>query len=98
MSKAKTKEELVRLGWLTELRRQGERQTAGTLRDYDNKVCALGLLAEVARYEETEELDDIAALAGLDIHQSSRVLTMNDDEGLTFAEIATEVESWFPND
>lgn len=101
MSKTKTKEELVRLGWLTELRRQGDRQFEGALRGYDNKVCALGLLAEVANYDldvMSDALSDIGGLAGLDGSQSERIATMNDDDGLTFAEIATEVETWFPND
>lgn len=110
MTKTLDKTELVRLAWLTELRRQGHRQCTGSYKS-DGDVCALGLLLDVvglsADWAEQEANDerDVGALAGLSGDQSRTVVCMND--GLipakgtsalhqhTFAEIADVVEGWF---
>lgn len=107
MTKTLDKTELMRLAWLTELRRQGHRQCEGDYTDSDGNVCAIGLLAEVASFDvllaggEAE----IGELAGLTSLQSDHVVSMNDGvipEGShcrlhkhTFAEIADVVEGWF---
>lgn len=112
MSTTKTKEELVRLSWLTELRRQGHRKCTGALSEGSN-VCAIGLLAEVAGVpldqadDECAEAGDffpVGKLAGLTREQTELVWIANDGaaprrpgDRLTFAEIADEVASWFPN-
>jgi hypothetical protein len=99
----KTKEELTRLAWITELRRQGHRQcTNGQYADANHRmVCALGLLREVAfpkaSPEDREMLDDVeevGALAGLSGGQSFEVGDLN-DHTCNFAEIADVVEGWF---
>lgn len=111
MTKTLDKTELVRLAWLTELRRQGHRQCTHSYAEDDN-VCALGLLLEVAGKsiawaESTSGIDEIAVgeLAGLTAEQSVKVIAMNDGGRLswgkpryhkhTFAEIADVVEGWF---
>ena len=81
MAQTKTKEELVRLSWLTELRRQGHRRCEGEYFVGTN-VCALGLLAEVAGlsvYDVDEIGDaDIGGLAGLSAAQSAEIWRRND--------------------
>lgn len=104
MSTTKTKEELVRLSWITELRRQGDRQCYQAYRDDKMRVCALGLLREVAlpadEIDFMDDILDIGALAGLDEPQSVEITYRNDgDEGFrkhTFAEIADVIAGWFP--
>lgn len=101
MSTTKTKSELVRLGWLTELRRQGDRQCEGELFD-GLKVCALGLLAEVSGLGRRANAvvarwscyAPIGKRAGLSADQTQSVYEMNDSKH-TFSEIADVVESWF---
>lgn len=110
MTKTLDKTELVRLAWLTELRRQGQRQCVGEYMDGLGSVCALGLLAEVSGMPRDElwtrtndlDLDDLAeigALAGLSDEQTDGVYGRNDgSDGYqkhTFAEIADVVEGWF---
>ncbi len=108
MTLPQTKETLIRMSWLTELRRQGERKCEGVYSQSFGRytqVCALGLLSEVA-YGEARWADEekIGALAGLNANQSAGVVAMND--GLkavsgqqylqhTFSEIADVVEGWF---
>ncbi len=111
MTKTLDKTELVRLAWLTDLRRQGHRQCTHSYAEDDN-VCALGLLLEVAGKtvewaEGTCGIDEtaIGELAGLTAEQSVRVISMNDGcppstgkppyHKHTFAEIADVVEGWF---
>lgn len=107
MSQVKSKEQLVRLAWLTELRRQGHRQCFGAYYgdSANTKVCALGLLAEIAGVdaEEFDETHEVGAFAGLSCEQTTQVWHMNDGDGdfaerHTFAEIADVVATWFPND
>jgi hypothetical protein len=105
MATTKTKEQLVRLSWLTELRRQGDRQCCGTY-THGRLVCALGLLREAAFPGATwditngDAVEDVGRLAGLYSNQSFDVAHRNDgDQGYrkhTFAEIADVVASWFP--
>ena len=108
MSRTVSKEELVRLGWITELRRQGDRQCTNGAYTHDRLVCALGLLREVAlprlspeEREGWDEVADVGAFAGLSENQSTEVTLRNDgDDELgfhkhTFAEIADVVEGWF---
>ncbi len=106
MTKPLSKTDLTRAAWLTELRRQGHRQCLGELFLGDGlKVCALGLLAEVAglTLRDAEEIaneegyDPIGALAGLTPASTDIVWSLNDRKRLTFAEIADVVEAWFPN-
>lgn len=109
MTKTLDKTELVRLAWLTELRRQGHRQCTGEYAQGTN-VCALGLLLEVAgkTVEWAVKHDEarVGEFAGLSPRQARTVVCMND--GLTnfnvgygryhkhtFAEIADVVEGWF---
>jgi hypothetical protein len=108
MATTKTKEELVRLAWITEMRRRPERQCHGVSRD-GHQVCALILLADmtgggVPRYTKRPmrnaiDYPTIAARAGLSPEQSQLVIQLNDSgEGpapLTFPEIADQIESWF---
>ena len=106
MSTTQSKTDLVRLAWLTELRRQGDRQCTGTYREGD-LVCALGLLAEIAgvKVRRGEAASLVGAFAGLDIDQSYYVSSRNDggwcDDNSahyhrhTFAEIAAVVAGWF---
>lgn len=102
MTKELTKQELTRLAWITELRRQGHRQCR--LRLFaGNSVCALGLLAEVAGIVDQKRVFDdayykeIAASAGLTESHIIDVYQLN-DTGHTFAEIADVVEGWFRRD
>lgn len=104
MSTTKSREELVRLAWLTELRRQGHRQGRnwGVGRGPGRKVCALQLLWEIAgrpKYCRAGFYHAIAARAGLDQHQMWTVVRMNDGicgRTQSFSEIADVVASWFP--
>ena len=110
MTKTLDKTELVRLAWLTELRRQGHRQChQPNLGIFGKQVCALQLLAEIV--DPHGEVDGgspsrwghpkIARAAGLDHDQLTAVYQMNDGTGPkaqhqhTFAEIADVVEGWF---
>jgi hypothetical protein len=105
MSTAKSKTDLVRLSWLTELRRQGHRQCGGSFAGSRDRVCALGLLQEVAlRPDEIilacwDDIDAVGALAGLNPEQSWDVAYRNDGDAghdkHTFAEIADVVAGWF---
>lgn len=103
MSTTQTKTDLVRLAWITELRRQGDRKCKGHLFAKGSKVCAIALLSEVAGLPKwkTYELirvnkgeHAIGRLAGLDDIESCNVWRMN-DSGFTFAEIADAVAAWF---
>jgi len=102
MSTPLSSQELVRLSWLTELRRQGHRQCVGSSKP-GGKVCALMLLSEIAGCHPSLPWyhPDIAGAAGLSMHQAGRVAAMNDGMTLTnpvsktFAEIADVVEGWF---
>lgn len=95
----KTKEELTRLAWLTELRRQGDRQCSGMLFGGQGRVCALGLLAETAGLSagsmNLHSNGAIVGLAGLAGWRAQDIIQMNDLYGMTFAEIADVVEKWF---
>src|SRR5262245_17142629 len=77
MTRTLDKTELVRLSWLTELRRQGDRQCEG---DYfrGTNVCALGLLAEVAGYNGSSLLDlfddDLIISKVVDQHDTQQVV------------------------
>jgi hypothetical protein len=102
MSTPQTKETLIRLAWTTALRLQGDRQCYDTYRDGWGRVCALGLLLEVAGIDpDIEEPQDVGELAGLHARYSRQVVAMNDGDSLagsrkfTFAEIADRVDSWF---
>ena len=100
----------VRERWIVELRRQGHRKCEGGLADaIDGRVCALGLLAEVAGLSTGSTADDgltyyeIAEAAGLTEQQIDKIWRMNDGDQLhepkyrkhTFPEIADVVEGWF---
>ncbi len=100
MTEQLTKETLVRLAWLTELRRQGERQCHCTMFGLNGAVCALGLLAEVAglskrQTKKVKWTHEIGKLAGLDYGQTCEVWGENDEGGKTFGEIADLVGGWF---
>lgn len=102
----KTKEELTRLAWLVELRRQGHRQCLGAV-DGMGGVCAMVLLGEVATggrsfaVHSCAALEDIGSKAGLHVGQVVEVVEMNDGcinrdiPPHTFSEIADVVEGWF---
>ncbi len=107
MSEQLTKETLVRLSWLTELRRQGERKCVDVYVE-GSLVCALGLLREVAIADPRDWPDDVGevgAFAGLSHEQSEEVASRNDGafklDGIemyhphTLSEIADVVEGWF---
>lgn len=104
MSTTLDKTALVRLSWLTELRRQGDRKCVGRYHA-ESLVCALGLLAECAGVTVQNGgtcAADVGALAGLTQDQSFDISDRNDGTGgahtpHTFAEIADVVASWFPN-
>jgi hypothetical protein len=89
--------------WLTELRRQGHRQTTGWAvgRGRGRKVCALQLLWEVGGRPKYAPgfYNAIGARAGLSPRQTWTVVRMNDGMAdyrrHTFAEIADVVASWF---
>lgn len=103
MSQTKTKEELVRLAWLTRLRVEGYRQCQSQLR-VGPYVCALGMLAMVVGIPVEDGADDLeigyrlGSLAGLDNEQVDAVVGMNDGHCVrkyAFAEIAHVVSGWF---
>lgn len=80
MNTQKSKEELVRLAWISALRREGHRQCEGNLIE-GAKVCAIGLLGLIAGIDfESTETDeyDIGAVAGLSESQSEDVIALND--------------------
>ena len=99
MSEPLSKTELVRAAWLVELRRQGGRQCADYYCLSTRKVCALGLLLEVASEDDEPDVWEAGALAGLDSEQSQDVANRNDGalgyHKHSFAEIADVVEGWF---
>jgi hypothetical protein len=107
MSEQLTKAALIRMSWITELRRQGERQCHGSLRLGHSRVCAIGLLGEIADVPSAlfyKGCDyDIGAYAGLTPSQVDGVTVRNDGgpwagkrwRQHTFAEIADVVEGWF---
>lgn len=107
MSTTKTREQLVRLSWITELRRQGDRKCTGDMA-WEGKVCALGLLAEVAGIRVRDDdlippYDLIGRAGGLSAAKVAKVWQMNDGDTYTetrqhtFAEIADVVAAWFPS-
>jgi hypothetical protein len=102
LSEQLSKEALVRLAWITELRRQGDRQCDGEM--FCGKwVCALGLLAEVsglgrranAIVGRWKSFAPIGKRAGLTPAQTEVVWVMNDN-GCTFSEIADVVAAGVP--
>ena len=108
MTKPLTKEELIRSAWITELRRQGERQCTNGSYTHGAFVCALGLLREVAlpkctleAREMFDEVCEVGAFAGLNENQSTEITLRNDGDSEceyhkhTFSEIADVVEGWF---
>lgn len=105
MTQPLDKTALVRASWLTELRRQGHRQCIESFEADDGRVCALGLLREIAVERDERHLSDwddikaVGALAGLAISRSEDVVCRNDGTqghpSHTFAEIADVVEGWF---
>lgn len=100
MATTKTREELVRMAWVTALRQQGDRQCHG-MGHYKGSVCALMLAGEVAGLSERERTySRCASAVGLSDGQCGDVMGMNDgindaDHKHTFSEIADVVESWF---
>ena len=103
MSKELDKQTLVRSAWLTELRRQGDRQCDGEL-SIGGRVCALGLLAEVAGLSIEDAYFHIPMSGLLTFEQLEEVWRMNDGaeptfgppvRKHTFSEIADVVEGWF---
>lgn len=105
MSKELSKEALVRMAWVTELRRQGHRKCIGAV-FYDNKVCALGLLAEVVGISwslSSPPYKELSKISGLSSDQIVEIFIKNDSHTLndshsqnSFAQIADVIESWFP--
>ena len=109
MAITKSKTELVRLAWIAALRQQGDRQCSEAFAEtHGARVCALGLLIEVAGHDPShpENLPfkwaddrDIGTLAGLTKAQSREIARRNDGGGKyhqhTFAEIADVVAGWF---
>lgn len=103
MSTTKTKQELIRMAWITALRQQGERQCR-IAHSRGRQVCAFALLAEVMG-RPTDEWGTVHQEAGLSDEQACAVVCMNDGgttidtrvryEPHTFAEIADVVEGWF---
>ncbi len=103
MSKTRTKEELIRLAWIAALRRSGHRKCVEDYSTSKGRVCALGLLAEVAGINARDvqglELHEVGALAGLCKNESRYVAWLNDGNLInirphTFREIADIVEGW----
>lgn len=97
--KQKTKEEIVRLSWLTELRRQGHRKCLGTYCD-DTLVCALGLLGEIGGLTLQQLINktppEVGELAGLTEMQAESVVARNDGSlGPEHGESSEEDEVWF---
>jgi hypothetical protein len=96
--------DVVRSRWIAELRRQGDRKCEGKLSD-GHRVCALGLLSEVAglRGYAAKSWGAIADAGGLNAMQMDHIWRMNDGNQIysppihkhTFAEIADVVEGWF---
>jgi hypothetical protein len=102
MLRSKSREELVRLAWLTKMRRHPELQCVGAW-DGD-KMCAMALLGEmIGNFEKTSCLDShkVGAAAGLTRAQVEAVIDMNDRQNplightYTFPMIADEIERWF---
>lgn len=105
MSVTKTKEELIRLSWLMELRRQGHRQNNWRRGTGDH--CALSLLWEMLGKPD-QDLVSVAFQAGLSAAQANEVMRINDGRVAfwlgdrragrqhTFSEIADVVAAWFP--
>ena len=101
MSEVKPKETLMRLAWIAALRREGHRKCTGEYQSGFGKVCALGLLAEVAgkKVDGLTRIDEVGGWAGLDFMASARVMNMNDGVGQpkrTFSEIAGWLEGGAP--
>lgn len=98
MSTTLPKTDLVRSAWITELRRQGDRQCTGDYRKGKN-VCALGLLREVMGFGSNWESEWVERATGLEHWMACEVVAMNDGQDgypkHTFSEIADVVESWF---
>jgi hypothetical protein len=99
MSEQLTKEELIRMAWITALRRDGGRQCDGQFIAKGNRVCALGLLGEVAglsrrQIRHTRWMHKIGELGGLS-YEETEIVWQGNDDGCTFAEIADVVEGWF---
>lgn len=92
--------DLVRLAWTTALRRQGHRKCAGTL-TFGPKVCAMGMLNEVAGYNRSTYpgYEALGKLAGLTSKQVGDVIAMNDGtpniRAKSFRTIADAIDSWF---
>jgi len=91
MAQTKTREELVRLAWLTELRQHPDRQCRFLSRGSRGRVCALMLLADLTGETplmqarilggKTMPVIDyaaIAARAGLNREQAQTVIQFND--------------------
>lgn len=98
MAQTKTKEELLRLSWLTQLRRQGHRQCRGQLGNARGEVCAFGLLNEMLNNKPCEDgmtYSALGKLVGLSSSQSADIVGMNDRYKRTFVEIADAVADWF---
>jgi hypothetical protein len=94
MATTKTKEELVRMNWLVELRRQGDRQCHHYGSREEGKACAMQILSEIVCGDVCADYVESGYAAGLSVSQMTKVTDINDDGG-TFSEIADVVESWF---
>ena len=107
MAEQLDKQTMVRLAWLTELRRQGHRQCRGVQTGAwtggdPNTVCAMRLLADMTG-REWGDLTQVGSWAGLSKSQVDDVIYMNDGHRFcrptgrkhTFREIADIVEAWF---
>ena len=92
MATTKTRQELVRLAWVTALRQQGDRQCHGSFTSGD-KVCALTVLREVSG--DSQGRLTLGELAGISNNQFADIILLNDAAKATFSEIADVVESWF---
>lgn len=95
---------LVRQRWIAELRRQGHRQCVGAYKTGDDRVCALGLLLEIAVPDDAanprwDDVANVGRLIGIvEPHVAAQIAFMNDGTWgprHTFAEIADVVEGWF---
>jgi hypothetical protein len=95
-----TKKELIRTAWVTQLRCQGHRQCRDKFFGRGGKLCAIGLLVEVAdphhHHVEHFDIEEFAQRAGLADFQVCEIIGMNDEDGASFAEIADQIELWFP--
>ncbi len=100
MSTTKRKTDLIRLAWITELRRQGHRQCVLANSDSRGNLCALMLLWEMAGRPPSSIVYAATEKAGLSDKQAAHVMNMNDGtRGVrrhTFVEIADVVAGWFP--